>query len=156
MQILVTGATGFLGTALCRALVARGDAVTALGSRQAARIQHDDTVIRNRQPLPQCRAFLPGHGTEFSQTDPVGKGYDPGCGNAALIAPKRVPIVSTGILKNRTTAVVTTRAIKGPGMRRLTRGHSTITASADSAKPQATNRLMSSFFMIDHRTRSLL
>jgi len=35
MQILVTGATGFLGTALCRALVSRGDTVTALGSRQA-------------------------------------------------------------------------------------------------------------------------
>ncbi len=35
MQILVTGATGFLGTSLCRALVARGDTVTALGSRQA-------------------------------------------------------------------------------------------------------------------------
>lgn len=35
MQILVTGATGFLGTALCRALSAHGDSVTALGSRQA-------------------------------------------------------------------------------------------------------------------------
>src|SRR5256885_1731365 len=34
MRILVTGATGFLGTALCRSLAARGDAVTALGSRQ--------------------------------------------------------------------------------------------------------------------------
>jgi len=33
--VLVTGATGFLGTALVRALRERGDAVTALGSRDA-------------------------------------------------------------------------------------------------------------------------
>src|SRR4051812_31079770 len=54
----------------------------ALGPGQAARIQHDDTVIRNRQPFPQRRAFRPGNGTEFPQADAVGKGHDPGCGNA--------------------------------------------------------------------------
>ena len=35
MNILVTGATGFLGTALCRALEARGHGVVRLGSRDA-------------------------------------------------------------------------------------------------------------------------
>jgi GDP-L-fucose synthase len=35
MHVLVTGATGFLGTAVCSALVAAGHAVTALGSQQA-------------------------------------------------------------------------------------------------------------------------
>lgn len=35
MEILVTGATGFLGTALCRALNARGDKLTAVNSKIA-------------------------------------------------------------------------------------------------------------------------
>src|SRR2546426_504216 len=35
MQVLVTGATGFLGTVLTRRLKADGHAVTALGSRDA-------------------------------------------------------------------------------------------------------------------------
>ena len=35
MKILATGATGFLGTALCRALEARGHSVVRLGSRDA-------------------------------------------------------------------------------------------------------------------------
>src|SRR5690242_21696517 len=35
MRILVTGATGFLGTALCRQLALAGHSVQALGSRDA-------------------------------------------------------------------------------------------------------------------------
>lgn len=35
MKVLVTGATGFLGTALCRALARDGHAVTPVGSRDA-------------------------------------------------------------------------------------------------------------------------
>ncbi|MES0873899.1 TIGR01777 family oxidoreductase [Sinimarinibacterium thermocellulolyticum] len=43
MHILVTGGSGFIGTALCRALIARGDGVTVLTR----------DVARARQRLPQ-------------------------------------------------------------------------------------------------------
>jgi GDP-L-fucose synthase len=42
-NVLVTGGTGFLGTTLVRALRARGDAVTALGSRDAD-LTRPDTI----------------------------------------------------------------------------------------------------------------
>lgn len=43
MRILVTGATGFLGTHLCRELRRRGHHLTALGSRQAD-LTHPDSL----------------------------------------------------------------------------------------------------------------
>ncbi|MCS6853120.1 MAG: NAD-dependent epimerase/dehydratase family protein [Gemmataceae bacterium] len=50
MKALVTGATGFLGTALCRRLRARGDEVVALGSRDADLTRPDALV-----PWSDCR-----------------------------------------------------------------------------------------------------
>jgi hypothetical protein len=56
-----------------------------------------------------------------------------GCGIAALIAPKREPIVSTGSPSHCTTAVVTTRATKGDGTRWLTFGQRRMINRARSA-----------------------
>jgi GDP-L-fucose synthase len=41
MEVLVTGATGFLGTALCRKLTARGDRVVGLGSKDCDLTRND-------------------------------------------------------------------------------------------------------------------
>ena len=53
-----------------------------------------------------------------------------GAGSAALIAPKRLPIVSTGKCSSWTSAVVTISATKGLGMRSSRRGQATMMASA--------------------------
>lgn len=49
MQALVTGATGFLGRFLCEALRARGDRVTAVGSRECD-LTRDDALDPWSQP----------------------------------------------------------------------------------------------------------
>ena len=58
-----------------------------------------------------------------------------GDGNPALIAPNRLPIVSTGMWNTRTVTVAAISATNGAGTRRLTRGQSMRTSNvpADSA-----------------------
>lgn len=55
MRILITGATGFIGKALCRAALARGDAVTAL-----------------TRSVPAARAVLPGQVVCAGSLDAIG------------------------------------------------------------------------------------
>ena len=45
MNVLVTGGTGFLGTALCSRLAAEGHAVVRLGSRDADLTRGDVTEV---------------------------------------------------------------------------------------------------------------
>jgi GDP-L-fucose synthase len=53
MNILVTGATGFLGTSLCRKLVADGNAVVALGSRSCDLTRADSLEAFNNTRYEQ-------------------------------------------------------------------------------------------------------
>ena len=49
MAVLVTGATGFLGTALCTALRERGDAVVGLSSKDC-NLRDDRSLLAHRNP----------------------------------------------------------------------------------------------------------
>ncbi len=76
MTTLITGATGFLGSALARALVARGDEVRAL-VRPAS----------NRSALEGVRVeFVPGDVTDRADVDAAVKGCDRVFHAAALVA----------------------------------------------------------------------
>ena len=68
---------------------------------------------------------------------PRGTAGSAGFGSAALITPKRAPIVSTGMCRSWTSAVVRIRATNGLGMRRLMYGQPTMMPSASTATASA-------------------
>ena len=60
-----------------------------------------------------------------------------GRGNAALMAPKRLPMVSTGMCNSCTSAVVTISATNEPGMRRSSFGQTRMMTKVSTASPSA-------------------
>ena len=66
MKILVTGGGGFLGSAICRQLLARGDEVLAYQRRPARAVEaqrdHDEQVVPVPRPLP---VHVAAHVREF-------------------------------------------------------------------------------------------
>ncbi len=66
-----------------------------------------------------------------------------GAGRAALMAPKRDPIVSTGKCSSCTMAVVAISATNGLGTRRFTSGQPTMIASAVSPTSSAQGSIVS-------------
>lgn len=60
-----------------------------------------------------------------------------GAGSEFGTPPKRLPIVSTGKLKNCTATVIKSIATSGAGTRCVTRGHNTINATESAPTPSA-------------------
>ena len=82
MQVLITGGSGFIGTALCRALLARGDAVTVL-TRSATRVRArlpaavrcvEDLAQEAPSVLSKPRPRMEGQSMPLRSLDQRGKG----------------------------------------------------------------------------------